>query len=190
MSEVARRKATYDDLYGIPENTTGQIINGHLIVTPRPSRKHVYATSALGNEIGPPFQFGRGGPGGWVILIEPEIGLGEHTIVPDLAGWKRERFPAEEEQNWISAVPDWICEVLSPGTVRVDRIDKMSIYGLYGVPHLWFVDPINKTLEVFALESSSGAWVVRGLYGESDKVRAEPFQEIEIELIHLWWGSA
>jgi len=94
MSEIAKKKATYEDLYTIPDNMTGEIINGELIVTPRPSRRHVSAASSLGYKIGPSYQFGEGGgPGGWIILIEPEIGLGEQTVVPDLAGWKRERFP-------------------------------------------------------------------------------------------------
>ncbi len=87
MSEPPKRKATYEDLSNIPENMTGEIINGELIVTPRPSRKHTYASSALDKKIGPPYQFGEGGgPGGWIIIVEPEIGLGEHILVPDLAG--------------------------------------------------------------------------------------------------------
>ena len=118
MSEPAKKKATYDDLYSVPDNMIGEIINGELIVTPRPSRKHTYATSALGSVIIHSYQFGRGGgPGGWVIIIEPEIKLGEHTMVPDLAGWREERFPDEEPHNWISVPPDWICEMLSPNTL-------------------------------------------------------------------------
>ncbi len=184
MSELAKKKATYDDLYSVPENMIGEIINGELVVTPRPSRKHVFTTTALGNELGPPYQFRRGGPGGWVILIEPEIGLGEHIIVPDLAGWKEERYPDEEPHNWISVAPDWICEVLSPGTRRRDRMEKMPIYAQYAVPHLWLVDPVDETLEVFRLKE--GEWVVAGLFAENAKVRAEPFTEIEINLSDLW----
>ncbi len=187
MPDPAKKQATYADLYGIPENMTGEIINGELIATPRPSRKHARAALALGGELAPPYDFGRGGPGGWIILVEPEVGFGGDLIVPDLAGWKEERLPESEEHNWISVIPDWVCEVLSPSTIRIDRIDKMAVYGQHGVPHLWFVDPVAKTLEVFGLES--GAWVVRGLYGEDEKVRAEPFQEVELELSHLWWKS-
>lgn len=184
-AEAARKRATYDDLYTIPENTTGEIIDGELIVTPRPSRKHIYTTSTLGAEIAPPYQFGRGGgPGGWIILIEPEIMFGEYILVPDLAGWRKERFPVSEETNSICAAPDWACEVLSPSTIRVDKIKKMSVYGQYGVQNLWLIDPLAKTLDVFRLES--GKWVVAGFYAENDKVRAEPFQEIEIELGNLW----
>ncbi len=185
MSEAAKKPAAYEDLFTIPDHTTGQIIGGELIVTPRPSRRHAKAASALSGELTPPFDFGRGGPGGWIILIEPEIQLGENIIVPDLAGWRKERFPTSEDHNWISAVPDWICEIISPNTTRMDRITKMSIYRDCGVPHVWLVDPIHKTLEVFGLQQS-GAWVTLGLHAETEAVRAEPFREIEMALGNLW----
>ena len=185
MPEAAKRGAVYEDLYGIPEGTVGEIINGELIVGPRPSRQHGFSAYALGGELLPPYQFGRGGgPGGWVIIGEPEIKFGEHYLVPDIAGWRRERFPEAEETNWISAAPDWISEILSPGTVRVDRIKKTTIYAEHGVPYLWFIDPMAKTLEVFKLEARG--WLLRSVFGDSDKVRAEPFVDIEIDLKNLW----
>ncbi|MGO9017319.1 MAG: Uma2 family endonuclease [Syntrophobacteraceae bacterium] len=185
MSEAAKKKAGYNDLYGIPENMTGEIINGELIVTPRPSPKHVYTASALDKKIGSPYQFGEGGgPGGWIILVEPEVKFGEDVVVPDLAGWKKERYPKTGETNWISITPDWACEVLSPGTLRVDRVKKMPLYSRYGVPHFWLVDPVAKILEVFRLES--GRWSLLGAFSEDEKVRVEPFQEIEIDLSVLW----
>ena len=189
MAVTARKMATYEDLFNIPDNMTGQIIDGELIVTPRPSRKHVYTGSVLGAEVMPPYQFGRGGgPGGWIILDEPEIKLGRDIVVPDLAGWRKERFPTDEETNWIAVSPDWVCEVLSPSTIRVDKIRKMPLYGKHGVGYFWLVDPAARTLEVFRLET--GNWVVAGLYAEDDKVRAEPFQDIEIELSNLWLEEA
>ncbi len=185
MAEPAKRKAAYEDLYGIPENTTGEIINGELYVTPRPGGRHALVASVLGGEILPPYQLGRGGgPGGWIILDEPEIGLGDHLLVPDLAGWQKERFPFEEPHNWISVVPDWVCEVLSPGTLRKDKITKMPIYARHGISFCWLIDPISKTLDVFRL--LDGNWMVAGLYVEDDKVRAKPFEEIEIDLSELW----
>ena len=187
MAEPARKKATYEDLYSIPENTTGEIINGELVVTPRPSRKHTSAASSLGFEIGPAYQFGRGGPGGWIIIIEPEISFGEDILVPDLAGWKEERFPEEEPHNWISVTPDWICEVLSPGTHRRDKMEKMPIYARHEVSYFWLLDPVVKTLDVFRLQY--GEWVVAGLFVEDAKLRAEPFTEIEITLSDLWLGE-
>jgi|SRR5208283_638169 len=185
MAEMAKKMATYEDLYDVPDNMIGEIIGGELIVTPRPSRRHGYTTFALGNEIGPPYQFGRsGGPGGWVFIFEPEIGLEEHVLVPDLAGWKEQRYPDEESHNWISVAPDWICEVLSPNTLKIDKMEKMPIYARHGVPYLWLIDPIAKTLDVFRLKA--GEWVVAALYVEGAKVRAEPFTEIEINLSDLW----
>jgi Uma2 family endonuclease len=185
MSELAKKRATYEDLYNIPENMTGEIINGELIVHPRPSRKHTYAASALDKEIGPPYQFGRGGgPGGWIIIVEPEIRLGEHTMVPDLAGWKKERFPVEEDHNSISAAPDWVCEVISPSTLRTDKVEKMPIYAQFGIEHLWLIDPIAMTLDVFELGGDK--WVLLGSFAQNDKARAAPFQEVEINLEDLW----
>jgi Uma2 family endonuclease len=187
LSDPARQPATYEDLLALPNHVVGQLIAGELIVTPRPSRRHSKAAAALSGELIPPFDFGRGGPGGWVILLEPEVRLGEHVVVPDLAGWRRERFPVSEEHNWISEVPDWVCEILSPNTVRVDRITKMPLYGEHGVRHVWIVDPISRTLEVFGLQPS-GAWLTLALHAEDETVRAEPFREAEIKLSNFWLG--
>ncbi len=189
MSEFAKKKATYEDLYDVPENMIGEIIDGELIVTPRPSPKHMRAISALGGEIIPPYDFGRGGgPGGWVILVEVEIKLGEHTMVPDLAGWKKERFPTDLGHNWIPVAPDWVCEVLSPSTFRNDKVRKMPLYARHGIGHIWLIDPAAMTMDAFKLGSDCG-WLLLGSFAENDKVRAEPFQEIEINLEDLWVRS-
>jgi Uma2 family endonuclease len=187
MAEPAKKAATYEDLCALPENMMGEIINGELIATPRPSRKHIYATSVLGVRLGPSYHFGEGGPGGWIILIDPELSLGEHILVPDLAGWKKERVAGlgMVEENWIPVAPDWVCEVLSPGTARMDKTRKMPIYARHAVPFLWFIDPVVRTLDVFGLES--GRWTVLGSYAEDDRFRAEPFQEVELHLLDLWW---
>jgi Uma2 family endonuclease len=187
MSAPAKKRATYEDLNGIPENMTGEIIDGELWVTPRPSREHVNASSSVGYKIGPPYQFGEGGPGGWIILIESEIKLGENILVPDLAGWRKERFPVGEEHNWISVAPNWVCEVLSPGTLRKDRVTKMSFYLEHAIAYYWLIDPAARTLEVLRFED--GKWVIAGVYEEDDRMRAEPFQEIEINLGDLWLGE-
>jgi len=185
MSEPARKKATYEDLYTIPENMTGEIIHGRLIVTPRPSRKHIYAASALGGELAPLYQFGRGGgPGGWIILIEPEIGFGEHILVPDLAGWKVERYPEEEPHNWISVSPDWVCEIISPSTEIHDRDEKMSIYAEHGVPYVWLINPIIRSLEAYRLVSEG--WFRFAMFNGNKIARVEPFQESELDLEGLW----
>ncbi len=184
MSEPAKKRATYEDLYGIPENMTGEILDGELIVHPRPSRTHIHASSVLGGKINPPYQFGSGGPGGWIILVEPEIQLDEHIMVPDLAGWKKERFIWEEDQNPISVTPDWICEILSPSTCRPDKMKKMPIYADHGVGYLWPLDPIAKILDTYRLKLNG--WIPLARFRGDDKVRSEPFQEIEFDLGDLW----
>jgi Uma2 family endonuclease len=184
MSEPANKRAVYEDLFDIPENMTGEIIDGELIVTPRPSRKHINAASMLTAEIIPPYRSGRGGPGGWIILDDPEISFGENILVPALAGWKKERFPIEEPHNWISVAPDWVCEIISPSTAQTDRTEKMPIYSRHHVSYAWLIDPTLKTLEVYRFEP--GVWIGIGAYAKSAKVRAEPFPELELDLSLLW----
>ncbi len=185
MLATVLKKASYEDLYSIPENMIGEIIDGELYTMPRPSFRHSNVVGGISDEIRIPFQRGKGGPGGWIILFEPEIFLGGDILVPDLAGWKKERLPKPPTENYTTVPPDWICEVLSPATFRIDRIKKMRIYARFGVSHVWLVDPIAKTLEVFRLESER--WLLLSAHSENDIVRAEPFQEIEIALEHLWW---
>lgn len=185
MADAGKNKATYSDLYDLPENMTGEIIDGELIATLRPSRQHVFTTTALGTRVASSFQFGEGGgPGGWIILIEPEIKLAEDVLVPDLVGWKEERFPFVEEHNSISAPPDWVCEVLSPSTLSIDKIKKMPVYARHAIRYLWLVDPIARTLDAFRLES--GKWLLLDSFSENDKLCAEPFGEVEIDLGKLW----
>ncbi|MFH1115419.1 MAG: Uma2 family endonuclease [Pseudomonadota bacterium] len=187
MAETAKTRASYEDLYGIDENAVGQIIDGELIVSPRPSRRHAFAASVLNAEVTSSHHLGGSrGPGGWIILFEPEIKMGEDILVPDLAGWKEDRLPWDEETNWISVPPDWVCEIVSESSIRVDRIKKMAIYAREGVPYYWVIDPRYRTLEVFRLES--GRWLLLGTFADDDKVRAEPFEEVEIDLGRLWRG--
>jgi len=178
------KRAVYEDLCNLPENVTGEIIDGELHTAPRPSPKHSNVSSGLGGEIVPPYKLGRGGPGGWWILFEPEVLLGEDVLVPDLAGWKKEKLPELPETNWIAVPPDWICEVLSPATIRTDRVKKMPKYAQFEVQHAWLIDPVAGTMEVFRLESNR--WLLLNTYAGDDKARAEPFQEIEISLSDLW----
>ncbi len=187
MSELepAKEKASYEDLYTLPENMTGEIVDGELTASPRPSPEHANVAFALSAEIGPPYRFGRGGPGGWIILFEPEIEFSKNDIlVPSFAGWRRERFPGWPQVNWLSVAPDWICEILSPSTARNDRITKMNIYARHEVRYFWLIDPRDRTLEAFILES--GRWVKMAGFSDYDKVRVEPFEEIEIDLSNFW----
>ncbi|WP_187971517.1 Uma2 family endonuclease [Aquibium microcysteis] len=179
-----KKPATYADLEAVPEHLVAEIIDGVLRTHPRPSRRHVAAASSLGDELVGPFQKGRGGPGGWLILDEPEIHLRDDVVVPDLAGWRRDRLVDHPETNFFTVAPDWICEVLSGSTERRDRTVKRKIYARHGVSFLWLVDPRQQMLEAFALVD--GAWVLRGTWNSDDEVRAPPFDAIAFSLADLW----
>lgn len=181
-----RRQALYDEYLAVPDHRRAEIIGGTLYVSPRPAPRHANASSVLGVELGGPFQRGRGGPGGWWILDEPELHLEPlEPIAPDLAGWRVERMPALPETAHFTLVPDWICEVLSKSTERVDRDLKLPLYANHGVRHVWLVDPIAKSLEVYTLGDERKWRVVRTYEGDR-RVRAEPFDAIELDLAAMW----
>jgi len=184
MASGAPKVATYEDVHSLPDNVVGELIQGLLVVSPRPAGPHAKAASVLGMDLGSPFQRGRGGPGGWIIIDEPELHLRPDVLVPDLAGWRRERMPEVPDVTGFELAPDWICEVLSPSTARVDRVQKMPIYLREGVNHVWLVDPRARTLEVYRRGEAN--WVLLQSYGNDALVRAEPFAEVELELSALW----
>jgi len=176
----------YDELLALPENLVGEIIGGQLYTQPRPAGPHEIASSSLGADLNLAYYKGRGGPGGWWILVEPEVHFirDVEVVVPDLAGWRRERMPRPPEDHRFLVTPDWVCEVLSPSTAKKDRIKKMPLYARHGVAYLWLVDPLAKTLEVYTLAKT--AWVVTGLYKDDDEISAPPFQEITLRLAEMW----
>jgi Putative restriction endonuclease len=180
----AQRAATYDDLLAVPEHLVAEILFGALVTHPRPAPRHAIVVARLSGVISPPFDFGVGGPGGWIFMIEPELHLGAHVVVPDVAGWRRERLPQLPGTAWISVAPDWVCEVLSPSTERYDRGEKRLIYAEAGVGHLWHVDPALKMLEVFELRD--GKWLLLGTFGDDVEVAAPPFAEAGFSLGLLW----
>ncbi len=182
------RRATYQDVLDAAPNLVAEILAGELHTSPRPALPHATSASVLGMDIGGAFQRGRGGPGGWWILYEPELHLGEDIVVPDLAGWRRERMPESPTGAFSELAPDWACEVLSPSTARTDRVLKVPIYAREGVKHVWLVDPLAQTLEVLRLEGQS--YLLAGSYGGDANVRAEPFDAIELELAALWPSSS
>jgi len=186
------RRATYADLEAAPPNKVAELIRGVLHVMPRPASRHARASSALGFEIGGPFDRGRNGPGGWIILDEPELHFPDPTsqgeidaLVPDLAGWRRERVPVLPDAAYCTIAPDWICEVLSPSTADHDRDEKMPVYAREGVRHAWLVDPIACTLEVYTLEAG-GDWSAPVIFNGGDVVRAVPFDAVGLDLSALW----
>ncbi len=177
-------KATYDDVLNAPENKVAEILDGELFLSPRPAPPHAVSAGRLMVEIGAPFDRGRGGPGGWWILPEPELHLAEHIVVPDLAGWRRDRMAHLPDEAYFTLPPDWVCEVLSPSTARIDRTRKLRIYREARVGHAWLVDPLAKSLEVFRL--SDAGWLLVDAKTGATPVRIEPFDAIELELGALW----
>lgn len=190
MAQAAMKRdtppATYADILQLPEHLTGEILNGELHTMPRPAIRHARASSILDRQIGSSFDSGNKDTDGWLILFEPELHLGSkpHILVPDLAGWRRERLPTLPDTAWLELAPDWACEVLSPSTARKDRILKMPIYRTEGVEWFWIVDPEHKTLEAY--QSSGGHWILLGAWGDDDTARIPPFDAIEISLAALW----
>jgi Uma2 family endonuclease len=185
MSSPAEgRDATYEDILALPPHVVGEIVDGELHVSPRPAAPHASAASTLGMDVGSAYQRGRGGPGGWWILDEPELHFRRDVLVPDLAGWRRERLPEIPDAAFFTLAPDWICEVLSPSTASLDRVRKMRVYAREGVGHAWLVDPDARTLEVYRL--AEGRWLELSAHEGAETVRVEPFEEIEIALADLW----
>jgi Uma2 family endonuclease len=187
MNEHARGQrppATYQDILDAPPHMVAELVDGVLHLQPRPAFPHAFAGSSLGHEILGPFQKGRGGPGGWWIIDEPELHLGTDVLVPDVAGWRRERMPEFPDAPWSELAPDWVCEVLSPGTRRFDLTDKRRIYAASGVAHLWLIDPTPRTFEAFTLQN--GQWLLVAALKDDDEVRTPPFEAVSFPLSVLW----
>lgn len=183
-ADAAERRATYEDVLSSPPHVVAEVLFGVLYQSPRPATPHAIAASALGEELGPPFKRGRNGPGGWMILDEPELHLGEHIVVPDLGGWRRERLPEVPDAAFLDLAPDWVCEVSSPSTRRLDRGPKRDVYRDHAVPWLWLVEPLDKLIEVLKLDGESYR-VLLTATGD-DLVRLPPFDAIELPLSALW----
>ncbi len=182
-----RRRELYEAYQQTPAHVRAEIIGGTLYVLPRPSPRHANASSVLGAGLNGPFQLGRGGPGGWWILDEPELQMdAEQPVVPDLAGWRVERMPELPDTAHFSLAPDWICEVLSRSTEKIDRDHKLPYYAHHRVRHVWLLDPIDKRLEVYALDSDTTDWREVRIYEGNAIVRADPFEAIELDLGALW----
>jgi len=184
MGQDTKRPATYADLEALPEGTVGQLIDGMLIAAPRPASPHAVAASAVSGLLWPAFQVGRRSPGGWWLVNEPELHLGDDVLVPDIAGWRRERLPQMPRVPHFILAPDWVCDVLSPSTARLDRGRKSELYARAGVGHLWLVDPEARALEVF--QRDAARWLARGVYSGEQQVRAEPFDSLLLDLGALW----
>ena len=181
---AAEPRATYQDVLDAPPHRVAEIVDGTLYTHPRPAAPHALASSALGHDLGSPFQYGRGGPGGWWIIDEPELHLGEDILVPDLAGWRRERMPDYPDAAYFTLAPDWVCEVLSASTRNVDLHGKRPVYARERVGHLWLVDPADRTLEAFELRNRQ--WVRIAGAKDDDAVCIRPFDAVTFSLGDLW----
>jgi Uma2 family endonuclease len=188
MSTASRRKpATYEDLLEVPDHMVAEILDGELFAFPRPAFPHARAASGVGGLLFEKFDRPAGGgdgPGGWWILDEPELHFSDDVVVPDLAGWRRERLPIFPSAPWVDLAPDWVCEVISPSTEAIDRGRKLRIYAREGVGHLWLLNPKSRTLEVYRLSDAN--WIVHETFVGNETVRAEPFDEVELDMTR-WW---
>lgn len=184
---VLDRPATMADLDTLPRTWRGEIIHGTLYAFPRPRAPHQRASGGISTDLRDPFDRGRGGPGGWWIVIEPGIEVpGAKEISPDVAGWRREKMPALPRSGPIRVVPDWVCEVLSPSTRGYDLVIKRRFYAEIGVPYLWYVEPLAKAIT--ASKQVGGQWMEIGAWGKGEKARIEPFEAVELDLSGWWEG--
>ena len=178
-----KKGATYDDLVRVPEHFVAEMFDGELYASPRPAYPHSRAAGVLYAKLGDAFDFGDG-PCDWFFYIEPELHFGKDVLVPDIAGWRRERLPSLPKDAYLTLAPDWVCEVLSPSTETKDSGKKLRIYAREGVAHAWFLDPLDQSLEVLALQSGSLRQTER--HQGNVRVRAQPFDALELELQALW----
>ena len=174
----------------VPDTKVAEILDGELFVSPRPASPHAWASTAIGAVVHSSFNGdGEPGnpalPGGWWIVNEPELHFSEDVLVPDIAGWRRERMPTFPLVPYFTLAPDWVCEVVSPSTGRIDRSRKMRIYGRESVAHLWLVDPLLRTIEVYR-RNDGGLWIVDGVRAGDERVRVAPFEEVELPLARFW----
>ena len=177
----AAARRTIDDLAALGEDARVELIHGELVPKALPSGEHSGGQSHLLLWIGRRFDRagGKRWPGGWWIRSEIHVAYDTGDVhCPDLTGWRRERMP-EPPSGWpVQLRPDWVCEVLSPGHEKRDRVDKMAVLHLAGVPHYWLLDRHEKILEVYRHEPRGYLLVQSAASGET--VRLEPFDAVEL----------
>lgn len=182
MVQTTQKLATYADIEALPPHVTGQIIDGELYVSPRSAKPHARTASLLGGFLSTALDFSRPGDDGWFIYHELELHLGSSVLVPDIAGWVRPRMDTQPTQGCETA-PDWICEILSPSTERLDRA-KLFAYARHGVRHAWLVHPVNRSVEIFELRD--GAWSLLNMHIDDEMLSAPPFTDLQIPLNRIW----
>ncbi len=184
MADLARKTATYSDLEAVPSHLVAEIIFGALETHPRPVPRHVLAGDELSGTLRGPFRLGEGGPGGWIFMTEPELHLGSHVVVPDIAGWRRGRLNALPTTAYIETAPDWVCEILSPATARLDKGPKRQVHADFDVAFLWLLDPDSRILDAYQL--TSGRWLLLGTAVGGGPISLPPFDAISFSLDSLF----
>ncbi len=186
MTSPARQPlASAVDLASLPDDCVAEVIGGVIVEKAAPSYEHGEAQSSLAELLKPPFQRGRGGPGGWWIATEVEVELAAHEVYrPDLVGWRRDRVAAKPRGRPIRERPDWVGEVLSKSNAETDLGKKLLAYHRAEIPHYWIIDPEHETLTVYRW--SHEGFVVVMSAGRHDKVRAPPFEQVELEIVLLF----
>jgi Uma2 family endonuclease len=178
------KSATYQDVLDAPENMVAELLDGELFLSPRPGEPHARAEIRISSFLTSRFEWGEsGGPGGWVFRVEPEIHIEDKVVVPDVAGWRKERF-VKPEKPYYEVIPDWLCEIASPSTAKIDRKHKLPLYLESGVQFVWLVDPVMRALDVYG--ALAGKWYVAQSFAENEVARAKPFEEIDFDLTLLW----
>lgn len=185
MKAFRKSPATYKDIEELPLPMVGEIVGGELMASPRPASPHAFVAATLPILLRD-HSFGRSA--GWWILPEPELHFGSDVLVPDLAGWRRERMPQVPNVKYFTEAPDWVCEIESPSNASFDRMKKMPVYQRVGVSHLWLIEPLNRSVESFANED--GRWILVGNFAGAVTARVPPFGEREIDLAPMWLAEA
>lgn len=149
-----RNSASAEDAFAnAPSNLRAELLHGTVLMAPAPAPLHQVHVAELLRRLSGYDRRGRGptDPGGWLIVPDPEVDLGEapDKFRPDVAGWRFERATFSLREPAITVAPDWVCEVLSPSTETIDRAIKAPLYASYGVEWLWLIDPEDCSIEVF-----------------------------------------
>jgi Uma2 family endonuclease len=181
---AAHKFASYQDVLDAPAHLVAELVRGVLHTMARPAPRHARAASGINGGLHQGFDRGRGGPGGWIILIEPELHLGADVLVPDLAAWRRERLPKLPDAAYFELAPDWVCEVISPNTARFDRTVKLPIYASAQVEFAWLVDPLARTLEIYQRQVQQ--WLLLNSFGGDEVIHPKPFEALPFELADVW----
>ncbi|WP_158623829.1 Uma2 family endonuclease [Corallococcus llansteffanensis] len=171
---VARKPLPpHEEVQTLPHYLVGEALDGVLYISSPPTARSKGLTSLLGRA-----------PAGWWWTAAPRLLMGQDVLVPDLAGWVGGRPATMGPGAFIDHRPDWICEVLSPASAKLDLATKLPRYARAGIQHAWVINPVNHVLEVFRLDHER--WVLKHAFVGEERVRAEPFEGVELALSPFW----